>query len=157
MADFVFNIAKGRVAEFYNRVDGNDPANSALVVVVLATAGLEADALLIDYDTLALLLAGASAEVTNVGYARIELTDADLAAMAPDDVNNRMDLDVPDQTWVGVAAGDGWSKLLICYDNDTTGGTDANVVPLCAYDFVVVPDGSNITAQINAAGFFRAS
>ena len=38
MADFVFNIAKGRVAEFYNRVDTNDPANSALVIVVAFVA-----------------------------------------------------------------------------------------------------------------------
>jgi hypothetical protein len=30
VADFVFNIAKGRVAELYNRVDSNDPANSVL-------------------------------------------------------------------------------------------------------------------------------
>lgn len=42
MANFVFNIAKGRVAELYNRVTTNDPANSALVAVVLATAGLDA-------------------------------------------------------------------------------------------------------------------
>jgi hypothetical protein len=56
-----------------------------------------------------------------------------------------------------VAAGDGWSKLVIAYDNDTTGGTDSNLIPLTAHDFVVVPDGSDITAQISATGFYRAS
>ena len=35
MADFVFNLSKGRVAEFFNRVDSNDPANSAIIVSVL--------------------------------------------------------------------------------------------------------------------------
>lgn len=30
MADLVFNIAKGRVVELFNRVDANDPANSAI-------------------------------------------------------------------------------------------------------------------------------
>lgn len=157
MADFVFNIAKGRVGEFYNRVDTNDPANSALVIVVLATSGLESDAVLMDMDTLAAVVAGTTNEVTNTNYARKVLTDADLSAFAADDTNNRVDLDIADQTWTAVAAGDGWSKLLVCYDNDTTGGTDANIIPLTAHDFVVTPDGSDITAQVAAAGFYRAS
>lgn len=157
MADFVFNNAKGRVTELYSRVDSNDPANSALVILVLATAGLETDAVLMDLDTVTALVAGTTNEVTNSGYARKVLTDADLAAWAPDDTNNRVDLDIPDQTWTAVAAGDGWSKLVVAYDNDTTGGTDANIVPLTAHDFVVTPDGSDITAQIATAGFFRAS
>ena len=38
MADQIFNIAKGRVAELYNRVDSNDPTNSALIILILATA-----------------------------------------------------------------------------------------------------------------------
>lgn len=157
MANEVLNIAKGRVAELYNRVDVNDPANSALIIVILATAGLEADAVLRDVDTLAALVAGTTNEVTNTGYARKVLTDVDLVAFAPDDVNDRVDLDIPDQTWTGVAAGDGWSKFVVCYDSDTTVGTDANIVPLTQHDFVVTPDGSDITAQIAAAGFFRAS
>jgi hypothetical protein len=157
MADFVFNIAKGRVAELYNRVDSNDPANSALIIVVLATSGLESDATLIDVDTLAAVVAGTTNEVTNTNYARKVLTDADLSAMTPDDTNNRMDLDFPDQTWTAVASGDGWSKLIVCYDSDTTGGADSAIVPLTAHDFVVTPDGSDITAQINASGFYRAS
>lgn len=158
MADFVFNIAKGRVVEYYNRVKSNDPTNSAFIVVVLATSGLETDAVLKDKDDLAAVVSGTTNEVTNTGYARKTLTDADLAALpAPDDTNDRYDIDIPDQTWTGVAAGDGWSRMLICYDSDTTAGTDANIIPLCSYDFVVTPDGSDITAQINAAGFFRAA
>lgn len=159
MADFVFNIAKGRVAELYNRVDTDDPANSALVIVLLATSGLESDATLKDLDTLSALVAGATNEATNTGYARKVLTQADLSAFAADDTNDRVDLDIPDQTWSAMAA-DGTgaiSKLVVCYDNDTTGGTDANIIPLVCLDFAVTPDGSDITAQINAAGFFRAS
>lgn len=158
MADFVFNIAKGRVVEYYNRVEGNDPANSALIIVVLATTGLETDAVLKDKDDLAAVVAGTTNEVTNTNYARKVLTDADLAALpAPDDTNDRYDVDLPDQTWTGVAAGDGWSKFLVCYDSDTTAGTDANIIPLTSHDFAVTPDGSDITAQIAAAGFFRAA
>lgn len=157
MADFVFNVAKGRVAEFYNRVDSNDPANAALVIVVLATTGLEADATLQDAATLAAVVAGTTNEVTNSGYARKVLTDADITALTIDNTNDRVDLDIPDQTFTAVAAGDGWSKLLVCYDPDTTSGTDANIIPLTAHDFVVTPDGSDIIAQINAAGFYRAT
>lgn len=157
MANFVFNIAKGRVVEYVNRVDSNDPTNSALIIVVLATSGLESDATLIDKDDLAAVVAGTTNEVTNTNYARKTLTDSDIALSAPDDTNDRYDVDIPDQTWTAVAAGDGWSKLLVCYDSDTTGGTDANIIPLTAHDFVVTPDGSDITAQIAAAGFFRAA
>jgi hypothetical protein len=160
MANFVFNIAKGRVVEFYNRVESNDPANSALIIAVLATSGLESDATLIDKDDMAALVSGTTNYVTNSGYAVKVLTDSDLAALpAPDDANDRYDIDIPDQTWTAVAAGDGWSKLIVAYDSDTTSGTsvDSAVIPLTAHDFVVTPDGSDITAQIAAAGFFRAA
>lgn len=157
MADLVFNIAKGRVAELYNRVDTNDPANSALIIVVLAASGIETDTVLKRKDTLADVVSGTTNEVTNTNYARKVLTDADIVAFAPDDVNDRVDLDIPDQTWTAVAAGDGWSDMLVCYDSDTTGGTDANIVPLTMHDAVLTPDGSDLTIQIAAAGFFRAS
>lgn len=158
MADFVFNRALGRVVELYARVDGNDPTNSALVILLLATSGVESDAVLKDKDDVAALVSGATNEATNSGYARKVLTDSDLTAWAPDDTNDRVDLDIPDQTWTGVAASPGSiSDLVICYDADTTGGSDSDITPLTMHDFSVTPDGSDITAQVAAAGFFRAS
>jgi hypothetical protein len=159
MADFVFNIAKGRVAELYNRVDSNDPANSAIVIALLASSGVESDATLKDKDTFSDVVSGATNEATNTGYARKTLTDSDLTAFAPDDTNDRVDLDIPDQTWTAVA-NDGTgaiSDFVTNYDNDTTGGNDTNLVPMTQHDFAVTPDGSDIVAQIAAAGFFRAS
>jgi hypothetical protein len=155
MANFVFNMGLGRVGEFYWRVDNNDPANSAFVLAVLAASGIESDAVLKDKDSLADVVSGTTNEVTNSGYARKVLTDADIVAFAPDDANDRVDLDFPDQTWTGVAAGDNWSDLVVGYDSDTTGGTDSNIVPCTLHDFSVTPDGSDITAAI--ANFFRAS
>ena len=157
MANIVFNIALGRVAELYNRVDLSDPTNAVLVIAVLATSGIESDAVLKDKDDLAAVVAGTTNEVTNTNYARKILSDADIVAFAPDDTNDRVDLDIADQTWTAVAAGDGWNDIVIAYDSDSTGGTDANIVPLTMHDFVVVPDGSDITAQVSATGFFRAS
>jgi hypothetical protein len=155
MANMVMNIALGRVAELYNRVDTNDPANSVLVVIAWNVSA--SDATIKDVDTVAALASTSGvSEVTNTGYSRKILTDADLVAFAPDDVNDRVDLDIPDQTWTGVAAGTNWTDLAICYDNDSTSGTDANIIPLTWHDFVVTPDGSDITAQIAAAGFYRA-
>lgn len=159
MAAVVANIAKGRVNEFFNRVKNNDPTNAAIVIVVLGATGIDSLATLQDFDDLAAVLA-ANNEVNNTGYARKVLVDADLAALAPDDSGNFLAVDIADQTWSAVAA-DGtqgnWAVLALCYDSDTTAGTDANIIPLCFYDFPVVPDGNDIVAVINAAGVFKAS
>jgi hypothetical protein len=149
MAAFTFNVSKGRTHEFHLRVDGNDPANSALIVVVLASSGLEPDTTLRAYDTLSALLAASNNEPTNTNYARKTLTDSDLTAPTVDDVNNRVTLPFPTQTWTSVGAGDAWRKLLICYDSDTTAGTDANIIPVTAHDLLIagsaiIPSGANI-------------
>lgn len=158
MADGVFNIAKGRVNELHDRVNSNDPTNSALVVVLLKVA--EADGTLEDYDDLnALLGAAGNTEADFTNYARKVLTDADITASAVDDTNNRREADIADQTWTsaGGASNNTLVKLLVCYDDDSTGGTDANIIPLTHHDFAVTTDGSDLTAQINAAGYFRAA
>lgn len=152
MANIVFNIAKGRVVEFYNRVKNNDPANAAFIIVPIETAGLEADATLVDADSLAAVLAGTTNEQTTLG--RKTLTDADLAALpAPDDTNNRYDLALPTVTWAS-ATGNAISKLLVCYDSDTTAGTDTNIIPCTLFDFVQTPSGGNI--EMTGGNFYRA-
>ena len=125
--------------------------------MVLSQTGIETDAVLKDKDTFADVLSGTTDEVTNTGYARKILTEANIVAFAPDDVNDRVDLTIPNQTWTAVAAGSNWSDIVIGYDNDTTTGTDANIIPLTQHDFVVTPDGSDITAQVSSSGFYRAS
>lgn len=153
MANIVCNIAKGRVVEYYNRVKNNDPANSALILVPLETTGLQSDATLIDMDDLAAVLAGATNEQTTMG--RKTLTDAELASLpAADDTNDRYDISLPTVTWTA-ATGNAISKILVCYDADTTAGTDSAIVPLCMFDFAVTPDGSDV--QMTAGVFFRAS
>ena len=153
MANIVFNIAKGRVGELYNRVKSNDPATSALVLIPIETTGLEADAVLIDKDDLAAVLLGTTNEQTTMG--RKVLTDVELAAVpAPDDVNDRYDFALPTVTWAG-AAGNAISKILVAYDADTGSGTDANIVPLTMMDFAMTPNGSDI--QMTGGTFYRAA
>lgn len=153
MANIVFNISKGRVVELYNRVKSNDPANSALILVPLETSGLQSDATLIDMDDLAAILAGATNEQTTMG--RKTLTDAQLVALpAPDDTNDRYEVALPAVTWTA-ATGNPISKILVCYDADTTGGTDSNIIPVTMFDAVATPDGNDLVLQ--AGNFFRAS
>ena len=157
MADFVFNIAAGHVAEYARRINANDPANSAFIIVALKTTGLEADSVLRDYDDLGALLTAANDEATNTGYARKVIDNTGGITINVDDTNNWNDIDMPDQTWTAVAAAGGaWSKLLVCYDADTTTGNDTNIVPCVALDFVVTPDGTDIVWQLHADGFYRA-
>ena len=155
MGAFTFDQSLGREVELYNRVDTDDPTNSALLMVVLAATGLEVDNTLRQYTTLSSLLAASNNEVTNTNYARKTLTQADLTAFAPNFTAHKITLTLPLQTFTSIAAGDSWSKVLICYDNDTTGGTDANVVPVTAADLrisgsPIVPNGSNIIVDYSA-------
>lgn len=158
MADIVFNIAKGRVVElFNNRVDASDPTNAAIVLVLLKV--VEADATLKDYDTLSALLGGSNTECDFTNYAREVLTDADITAGTVDDTGDDFEVAIPD--WVIASAGGATNnsivKLLVCYDSDSTAGTDANIVPLTAHDLTVTTDGTQLTIAPSSTSFFRAS
>lgn len=160
MADFQFNISLGREIEFYNRVDTADPANCALIVVVLADSGIETDAVLKDKDTLAAVVSGTTNEATN--SVRKTITGASLTAFAPDDNANTITVGIPVQTYTTPASGDSWRKALVCYDPDTTGGTDSDIIPITAHDLlingvaVVPPGGVNVVIDLSA-GFVVAS
>ena len=145
MADFVFNVAKGKV-KYYAELPGT---NDALIVIPLESSGLEADATLKDYDTVSALLAGTTNEQTTAG--RKTITSV---TVTPDDTNDRLDLDFADQTWTALT-GNAIGALLVAYDPDITGGTDADLIPLTKHDWAITPDGSDVTATVNV--FFRAS
>lgn len=154
MADFIFNIAKGRVGVLVQNVKDGSPANARLLVMPLETTGLEADAALKDHDTLSALLAGTSNEQSTMGRKTVL---AAAITLTVDDTNERLDIDMSDITWTA-ATGNAISALVVCYIPDgVTPGADTTVIPLSKHDFSVTPDGSDITVQIAAAGFFRAS
>jgi hypothetical protein len=147
MAATVCNIAKGKVAQLASLPATND----AIIVIPLETAGIESDATLQDYDTVDALLAGATNEQTTMGR-----KTAASVTVTVDDTNNRVDVDCADITWAA-ATGNACSRLLFAYDPDTTGGTDADLIPLAIDDFVVTPAGGDITYVVAAGGWFRAS
>lgn len=142
MADFVFNIAKGAVAEKVR--DG------AANLLVLLTIAAEADATMRDHDTVAALLAGTTDEATDGSYAR---KTGITGTITVDDTNDRVDVDMPDQTWTALA-GAAILDAIIAYQESAA---DSGRIPLVCLDFAVTPDGSDVTMQLNTAGFYRAS
>lgn len=146
MADGVFNIAKGAVAEKVR--------DDATKIGVLLLKANEADATLKDRATVSALLAAAgNTEADFTNYAR---KTGITATLTVDNTNDRVDVDMPDQTWssAGGATNNNNVRLVTFYDE---GGTDATRIPLTYHDFAVTTDGSDLTAQVAAAGFFRAS
>jgi len=158
MADGAFNIAKGRVVSYYDNVKSNSPAASGFIMLLLKLNQTEDD--LNDYDELDALLANAgNTEADFTNYVRNELTDADIDALpAPDDANNYITLDLPD--WTINNAGSGvdntLTKMIVCYAPDVA-GADTTLIPLSHQDYTVTTDGSNITIQINATGWYRSA
>jgi Flp pilus assembly protein TadG len=147
VADIIFNIAKGKIAYFAEL----GAANDALIMVPIETTGIVSDATMRDYATLDAVLAGASNEQTTMGRKTLASV-----TVTVDNTNDRVDIDCADVTWTA-ATGNAISAVLICYDGDTTAGTDANIIPISKHDFVVTPNGGDIVAQIAASGFARAS
>lgn len=153
MADLVFNIAKGRAAARADLPLSND----ALILVLLKTAGIEADGTLQDYATLSALLAAANDEADFTGYARRTLASV---VVTTDNTNNRVDVDAADPAAYTNSGGSAQavSAAVVCYDPDTTTGTDTTLEPQVKLDSVVTFDvGVATSLSFNAAGFYRAS
>jgi hypothetical protein len=156
MANFMFNIGKGRLVQLYKEVEDNSPnANAAFILVPLSQSGTEAQGQ--DLDDLAAVEADANfAERTTGGWVRKVLESVELAALpTPDDTNNRYEISLPQVTWTTPAAGNNTTGLLLCYDADTTAGTDSAIIPLAHFDFVVTTDGNDVV--LNAGPAFRAT
>lgn len=145
MANIVFNVALAKVAQY-----GSLPAaNDALILIALESSGLETDAVLRDKDTFADIVSGTTNEQTTVG--RKTLTGVTVTV---NDTDNRVDIDAADVTWTA-PTGNAVGAVVICYDPDTTGGTDADLIPLTKHDFAWTPDGIDLNVTIS--DFFRAS
>jgi hypothetical protein len=147
MTDFKFNVALGRFRTYAELGAVND----ALIFVFLETSGLEAASALRVKTTLADVLSGSTNEQTTVG--RKTLTGVTVTV---DNVGSKVVVDADDLSLVG-PTGNAISQVLLCYDGDTTGGTDADIVPIGAYDCSFTPDGNDRLIRINSLGLFDAS
>jgi hypothetical protein len=145
MATFTFNDALGKVAYYASLPAAND----GLVMIALEASGLETDAVLRDKDDFAAVVAGTTNEQATVG--RKPLASVTVTV---NDTHDRVDIDAADVTWTA-PTGNAIGAVVICYDPDTTTGTDADLIPLTKHDLTWSPDGNNFTLAI--ADFFRAS
>ena len=153
MGNIIPNIAKGRWAELYNRVDLGDPAAARLYVIPIA-AGAVSDATLLDCADFAAMVTAGVTERTANGWNRKTLAAADLSALAADNTNDRMPCDIPDQSWTPTNAGDTVSDLVICYASVVT-PTNTQLLPCYVGDWVITPSSALETATWT--DFARAS
>jgi hypothetical protein len=142
---FVFNVALGKVAYYASLPAAND----GLVLIALETSGLEADSVLRDKHDFASVVAGSTNEQTTV--TRKALTSVTVTV---DDTNDRVAVDAADVTYTS-PTGNPISAFVVCYDPDTTTGTDADLIPLTKHDLVWSPDGTTFNLAI--ADLYRAS
>jgi hypothetical protein len=121
---FLFNIAKGKFAQLATLPAAAD----GLVLVWLKSSGLESDATLKDYDTLAAILAASNDECDYTGYARRALTSVTATV---DDSGDKMVVDAADPaSYTNTGTAQVAGAAIVCYDPDTGAGTDADLIPL---------------------------
>lgn len=148
MAVLIPNIAKGRIAHYASLPAAND----ALVWVLFT--GTETDANVRDVDHLTALIATALNEATFPGYSRQVATGITVTV---DDTNDRVDLDANDPVWSPTGA-EPLTRIALCYDPDTTTGTDADLIPLMVDDYAfTTPTSGTIAYTVPASGWGRAS
>lgn len=145
MADGVLNIALGAFVEKFRDLNARG--------IVLLLKANEAEDDLLDHDDLASLLAAAgNTEANFSNYARkTGLT----ATITVDDVNNRVDCDMPDQTWSSAGGGvdNNLTKALVAYEETAS---DAGRVVISHHDFIKTTDGFDMTLEFDSVGFARA-
>lgn len=145
MANIVFNVALGRLAQY-----GDLPATAdSLVAVPFAAASLPTDATMRDYATLTAVKAGATEQAT---LGRKPLTNV---MVTVDNTNDRVSIDCDDIVWTATS-GAAIGAVIICYKPDTA-SADTAIIPMTKHDVTMTPDGTTFTltvadfARINSA------
>ena len=144
MADIVFNVALGKVAE--KAADG-----ATRKLLVLKAAGT--DAALKDLDTVSAVLAeGSTSEADFTNYSRATLGSITVTV---DDSGDTVKVDCADVTFssAGGATNNTCTDVVI-YEEVTN---DSDSIPLVMLDASFTTDGNDVTVQFNANGFFSAS
>lgn len=152
-AAFMFNVAKGKFAQLATLPGLAD----GLVLVWLKNTGIESDATLKDYDTLAAILAGSNDECDFTGYTRRALTSVTATV---DDTGDKMVVDAADPaSYTNTGAAQVAGAAIVCYDPDTGAGTDADLIPLCQLLAGTISFDQNVLINVafNAAGLADAA
>lgn len=136
------------------------PNTSDAIVLVILQGGHQDDDILRDYDYLSQVLANtANKECTAANYVRKQITSG--ATITPDNANNRVDVGLPTQTWTALGSMTGANSqqqiaaILVCYQANTSTGTDATLQVLTKHYYPFVADGSD--RQVTITNFYRAA
>lgn len=153
-AAFPFTVALGKA----NRYADLPGANDALVLVLLKNAGLESDATLRDYQTLAAILAASNDEADFTGYSRRTLAGV---TVTPDFGTDTQSTDAADPALYtnGDAVAQLTGAAIVVYVPDVGVSTDAQMVPL--YNLmagtVTFDPGVPVDPEFAVAGLFTAA
>jgi hypothetical protein len=157
MANFVFNIALGKVITLISNVVNNTPSTASLVCIPIETDGLQGDAILRTYDTFAALLGGGNKE-SAAGRKPVDASGDITQWSTPDDANNRVIAKVADQTWAAIPASvPQVACFLWCYSPvDPVPANNSQIIPLTKQDRLWKPDGTPFTLS-GPNGFYQAN
>ena len=102
--------------------------------------------------TLSEVLANGSTEANFTNYARKNVTGSDVSVLV-DSTNNRATVTIPNQLYTnaGGALNNSLVAALICYDDDTTSGSDANIIPLSKLDLSYTTDGTSMMVAFTSS------
>jgi hypothetical protein len=152
MGDIIFNDALGYSRSLIQNVEDNSPVAAVLRLHAWVATATDAtvrditDANIDDIQATALI-----AEATNVGYGFTPLDETDIV-ITVNDGTDQVDIDISDQTDTAVSAGDNWTDLTLSYDADGS-DPDTTTKGLWWLDFVVTPNGGDITANFPVPSF----
>jgi hypothetical protein len=153
MANWVFTVAGGSFIRYMQLPLGG---TDALLVVLLQSTGLQADATLQDYTTLQAILTAGNLEATFTNYARIVVNSG--ITITPNLTANTQTVTMGNWTWnsAGGAVENTLGKLLVCY-RATSATLDSSVIPLTGHDFTATTTGTNLLASIATTGLAVAT
>lgn len=146
MADITFNASKAKAQSLVE-------ANPSSLQIILLKAN-EAEGALVDHTSVSSLL-GATGN-TEADFTNYSRQTGLVETVTVDDTNDRVDIDTTDVTWAaaGGTTNNTTTKALFCVQ---TGADDTTLIPLTAQDFAVTTDGSDLTLQVAADGFYRSA
>ncbi|MEO1527991.1 MAG: hypothetical protein AAFX06_21375 [Planctomycetota bacterium] len=146
MANFVYNVGKGRLAEIVR-------TGGTLGLLLLKAA--DADAILQDLTSIADILANGNTEEADfTNYGRQTLS---ALSQLQDQANDKTLVDANDVVFAsaGGATNNNLTDAVIFHT--PTGVTDdSGRIPILQLDTVVTTDGNNLTIQFASGGFFEA-
>jgi hypothetical protein len=153
MADLILNEALGFSRQLIQNVEDNSPAAAVLRIHAWDGTGSTDETIrdVTDGNVDDIEAVASVAEVTNGGYANIPMDETDITIVV-DDTNNRVDITLVDQTFSSILAGDAWTDITLSYDSLGT-DVDTGVKVLWWLDFVVTPNGGDITVDFPAVSF----